>query len=671
MNLSLNQRENRMRHLMALLFVLVTSAAAADNTITYQGQLQDTDGPVNATVDMTFALFEQDLGGSPVGGPVSLSGVSVVDGLFQVNLDFGDQPYASGLWLAIDVEGEPLAPRQAITGAPFAVSAAPGSGSNWELSEPHIHYIDGRVGIGTSSPSVALDVVGSAKFGDSSNQAGGSKSFVGGGQNNEASGDRGFVGGGAGNVAAGLNSFVAGTASLAEGRGTHASGRMAHALHEGSFVWSHWNLTDPEFASTGVNQFLIRAEGGVGIGTNSPSAALDVVGAAKLGDATTEATGANSFAAGGSLGFANKAEGSRSFVGGGRANSASGLDSFVGGGRDNVASAAYSFAAGRRAKAQHTGTFVWANDAISDFSSTGEGQFLIRAEGGVGIGTSSPSAALDVIGSARFGDQSNQASGTISFVGGGFANTASALGSFVGGGRQNTASGANSFVAGGGNNFAGGDYSFAGGRNAKATANGSFIWADSLDHDFDLSTLENAFSVRATGGVGFFTSVGSDGSPDVGTYLIPGGSSWLSYSDRNKMMSISEVDPGKVLESLMQMPISEYSYKSQDESIRHMGPMAEDLHPLFGLGEDERMISAMNLSGIALAAIQGLNGEFDSAANRLSVLEIGKNELAERVAALEAENAELRQMVQRNSELEARLVALEALLGENHQAVKN
>jgi trimeric autotransporter adhesin len=212
-----------------------------------------------------------------------------------------------------------------------------------------------------------------------------------------------------------------------------------------------------------------------------------------------------------------------------------------------------------------------------------------------------------------------------------------------------------------------GNYSFAGGRNAHALHDGNFIWADSLPHVFDLIGIDNVFAVRATGGAFFVSSVAENGDPLSGVLLGSGGSSWSSVSDRNAKMASTEVDPSRVLESLMQMPISEYSYKSQDESIRHMGPMAQDFHPLFGLGEDELMISAMNLAGVALAAIQGLNAELDSSVNRVSVLEADRIELAKRVAALEAENAELRQLAGRNNALEARLAALEALLVEDRQ----
>jgi len=68
----------------------------------------------------------------------------------------------------------------------------------------------------------------------------------------------------------------------------------------------------------------------------------------------------------------------------------------VGGGFYNTASGSYSFAAGRKAKADHTGAFVWADGADAYFASTGNNQFLIRASGGVGIGTSSPEEMLHV-----------------------------------------------------------------------------------------------------------------------------------------------------------------------------------------------------------------------------------------------------------------------------------
>jgi hypothetical protein len=44
----------------------------------------------------------------------------------------------------------------------------------------------------------------------------------------------------------------------------------------------------------------------------------------------------------------------------------------------------------------HHGTFVWADHTDADFQSTGTDQFLIRAAGGVGIGTNAPATQLHV-----------------------------------------------------------------------------------------------------------------------------------------------------------------------------------------------------------------------------------------------------------------------------------
>jgi hypothetical protein len=81
----------------------------------------------------------------------------------------------------------------------------------------------------------------------------------------------------------------------------------------------------------------------------------------------------------------------------------SGSRSTVPGGDRNSAGT-NSFAAGHRAKATHTGSFVWADSTDADFATTGANQFLIRASGGVGIGTTNPASALHVNGTARVED---------------------------------------------------------------------------------------------------------------------------------------------------------------------------------------------------------------------------------------------------------------------------
>jgi len=89
-------------------------------------------------------------------------------------------------------------------------------------------------------------------------------SAIGGGQLNKARGMHSTVPGGFGNQALGTFSLAAGFNSIAN--------------HSGSFVWSDQTGS---FSSTADNQFLIKASGNVGIGTDNPTSALHVEGEVK------------------------------------------------------------------------------------------------------------------------------------------------------------------------------------------------------------------------------------------------------------------------------------------------------------------------------------------------------------------------------------------------------
>ena len=97
--------------------------------------------------------------------------------------------------------------------------------------------------------------------------------------------------------------------------------------------------------------------------------------------------------------------GQGSVIGGGHANTILPGSSFctIPGGAFNTAGGASSFAAGYHAKTIYGGSFVWADYQESEFAAGGPNQFLIRAAGGVGIGTNNPAAgtALHVNGTAR------------------------------------------------------------------------------------------------------------------------------------------------------------------------------------------------------------------------------------------------------------------------------
>ena len=73
-----------------------------------------------------------------------------------------------------------------------------------------------------------------------------------------------------------------------------------------------------------------------------------------------------------------------STIGGGYGNTNTGYFATIPGGSQNVATN-YALAAGYRAKANHTGAFVWADNTEADFASTTSNQFAVRATGGVVI----------------------------------------------------------------------------------------------------------------------------------------------------------------------------------------------------------------------------------------------------------------------------------------------
>jgi hypothetical protein len=56
----------------------------------------------------------------------------------------------------------------------------------------------------------------------------------------------------------------------------------------------------------------------------------------------------------------------------------------------------------------------------------------------------------------------------------------------------------------------------------------------------------------------------------------------------------------------MTIPISTWHYRTQDPSVRHIGPMAQDFYAAFRVGQDDRYISSIDEEGVALAAIQEL-----------------------------------------------------------------
>jgi len=172
------------------------------------------------------------------------------------------------------------------------------------------------------------------------------------------------------------------------------------------------------------------------------------------------------------------------------------------------------------------------------------------------------------------------------------------------------------------------NYGFAAGRYARIWHNGCFAWADSNPSTVD-TTADNQFIARASGGFVFYTAVNGT---VTGAQLPAGSGSWSSLSDKNAKDNIKELNGRDVLDKLGAMQISTWNYKAQNETIRHAGPMAQDFHAAFGLGEDECHLSSVDVDGIALAAIKEVKEQKDAEINELK--DIIKT-LTKRIDALE------------------------------------
>jgi hypothetical protein len=296
--------------------------------------------------------------------------------------------------------------------------------------------------------------------------------------------------------------------------------------------------------------------------------------------------------------------GANGTIGGGAGNVVDGTAATVGGGYENTAEGLFAVVAGG-----------YANDAIGNVSSILGGN------------------ENDAVGewSTIVGGTLNQATAQYSTVGGGAGNIASGGFSTVPGGAQNQSAGEYATALGGNLNVASGNYSLAAGRRGRATHAGAFVWADSYNGNFN-SFATNSFNARATGGFYLYTNT----AQTAGAIMSPGDGSWTNLSDRHHKRDIILVDARDVLNKVVNMPVATWNYDSQERSVRHMGPMAQDFHAAFGLGVRETHITTIDADGVALAAIQGLHqvmaekdAELTSLRDRVASLEKLVQELAD------------------------------------------
>ncbi len=710
----------------------ITVAPALGTAFTYQGRLTNGGNPANGQYDFQFKLYAAASGGSQVGSTLTKSNVQVSNGLFTVQIDFGNVFNGQRQWLEVAVRPAgsgsytTLSPRQELTAAPnalyslgapwsglagvpagfadnvdndalAALSCANGqlpkwNGSAWACGDDSDTTYTAGAGLtlsggafsiapayrlpqGCTNGQVAKWNGGAWACGDD-NAGGGdfwaltgnsgvnpSSNFLGTTDNQpleirvnnqralriEPGGSPNIIGGYSG------NSVANGVAGATIGGGGHPAGVNYVMADFGTIGGGFTNTVSAAYATVG---------GGLG---NTASGVSATIG----GGWANTASGIKSTVGGGD----HNTSGDDATVGGGMDNEASGVYATVGGGYYNDAAATYAtIAGGGSSDPNHPTTTN--NRVTDDYGTVGGGGHnqagngdnnttnaqYATVSGGV---SNEASAAYSTVGGGRnntasgsrstiSGGENNTASGYLAAIGGGFGNTAG-FRATVAGGDSNTASGSWSAIPGGSGNQATGSYSFAAGRRAKATYSGCFVWGDSTNADVSCNANDRTL-FRSSGGFWIYTN----SEYSSGVYVAPGGGSWHSLSDRNMKENIHPVDPMEVLNKLAQMPVSTWNYKTQEDAIRHMGPMAQDFYAAFGLGDSDKAIATVDAEGVALTGIRGLYQQNQEQAKRIDTLNAQNAELQTRLETVEAQNAQLQAQLQA---IEAQIQALSAQLG--------
>jgi len=293
--------------------------------------------------------------------------------------------------------------------------------------------------------------------------------------------------------------------------------------------------------------------------------------------------------------YSNSVTGDFGTVAGGLGNTASGDYATVGGGYENLASGSYSFAAGYYAEATNMGAFVWADTSGPGFASTAENQFSVRATGGI-----------QLIGGIYGNLVVSNTMSTFALYGAGNLSIISDDGLTPG------------------ITVNGGPYS-----GHMRFRNALEVWPDAA------KTSGGYLDVRNLSGIQTIWMSGTNGNITC--------TSLTQTSDRNAKQDFAPVSPSELLDKVLELPVSEWSYKV-DAGTRHIGPVAQDFYSIFNIGTDEKHIAPIDEGGVAFAAIQGLNQKMESESA----------ELRSENAALKNEVAELKALVQKLASSQAK-----------------
>lgn len=194
-------------------------------------------------------------------------------------------------------------------------------------------------------------------------------------------------------------------------------------------------------------------------------------------------------------------------------------------------------------------------------------------------------------------------------------------------------------VAIGNNAFAIADRSVALGSYVSTNfKNGSFVFGDASTSTVTTPAFLNQMTMRFDNGYKFYTK--SDLS--TGVSLNNGATSWSTISDRNQKENFEEINGEEILSKIKALPITKWNYIANPDSVKYIGPMAQDFHAAFGLGGDDSCgITTLAFDGVNLAAIKALTERTE----KIEALENTVESQSDEIAALRKEIEELKKLI--------------------------
>ncbi|MDO8489224.1 MAG: tail fiber domain-containing protein, partial [Candidatus Omnitrophota bacterium] len=168
------------------------------------------------------------------------------------------------------------------------------------------------------------------------------------------------------------------------------------------------------------------------------------------------------------------------------------------------------------------------------------------------------------------------------------------------------------------------------------------------------NTYNALFGIQPNTGAVWYDSNNSSASWNVasGVTLWNTTGTWVGSSSRALKENFLNLNLDDILEKISQLGVTRWNFKSQDKTITHIGPVAEDFYKLFKTGQSEKQLPTIDEAGVALAGVKGLLVQAKAQLQQIDGLQQEIKELKKDNKELKSEMGEL---ITRLSRLEAKI----------------